>query len=238
MSDLLDLALDGHGGLELWEKLESVSATITVSGALFGLKGYPDGLGTTEVRADVSTPRVGFAPFLGNARGVFEPDRVVISAEDGSERHLDDPRAACLSVAPADPWGDLHLLYFAGYAMWNYLATPFMFTWPGFAVEEVEPWTEDAESWRRLRVTFPPDVPTHTPEQVFYFDEGGLLRRLDYAVDILGSPPPAAHYCDRHKEFSGLTVPTRRRVYLREPDGTANTETTFVEIEVADVAVA
>jgi hypothetical protein len=238
MSSLLDLALDGHGGLELWEKLGSVSATITVTGALFGLKGRPDGLGTTEVRADVGTPRVGFAPFLGHARGVFEPDRVVVSAGDGSERHLDDPRAACLSVAPADPWGDLHLLYFAGYAMWNYLATPFMFTRPGFAVEEVEPWTEGAESWRRLRVTFPPDVPTHTPEQVFYFDEGGLLRRLDYAVDILGSPPPAAHYCDRHKEFAGLTVPTRRRVYLREPDGTANTETTFVEIEVADVAVA
>jgi len=33
-------------------------------------------------------------------------------------------------------WDDLHLAYFSGYAMWNYLTTPFLFAMEGFEVEE------------------------------------------------------------------------------------------------------
>ena len=41
------------------------------------------------------------------------------------------------------PWDDLHLAYFSGYAMWNYLNTPFIFALPGFQTEEIEPWDEN-----------------------------------------------------------------------------------------------
>src|SRR3546814_3099699 len=76
------------------------------------------------------------------------------------------------------PWDLLHLAYFCGYAGWNYLTTPFLFTYPGFETEEIEPWEEEGEIWRRLKVRFSPDIPTHCPEQIFHFDAKGLLRRL------------------------------------------------------------
>ena len=49
-------------------------------------------------------------------------------------------------------------------------------------------------------VRFPDDYPTHSAEQTFYFNQQGLLKRLNYVVDILGGGPAAggAHYCFDH----------------------------------------
>jgi hypothetical protein len=105
-------------------------------------------------------------------------------------------------------WDHLDLLYFAGYALWNYLCAPFLFAKPGFVAEEIEPWDEQNEQWRRLRVTFPLTVPTRCREQVFYFDARTLLRRVDYTAEVVGSWARAAHYCFDHKTFAGLLVPT------------------------------
>src|ERR687891_112419 len=180
-NDLLDLALDSHGGLERWQQLEVLSATLTLGGAVFDMKGQPEGLGgAVKATIDTSAPGVTFTPFKSARRGVFEPDRVAITAEDGSQRQLANPRAGCLSVAAGDPWGD---------------------------------------------------------EQVFYFDDAGLLRRLDYAVEILGVPPPVAHLTDEHREHSGLVVPTRRRVYFQGEDGVPNTEHALVELDISEVTV-
>ena len=43
--------------------------------------------------------------------------------------------------------------------------------------------------WRRLLVTYPDVIVAHTRQQTCYFDDAGLLRRLGYAVDILGGGP-------------------------------------------------
>lgn len=48
---------------------------------------------------------------------------------------------------------------------------------PGVAVAELEP---DGDR-RRLRVAFPATIATHSGEQVFHYDDAGLLRRHDYA---------------------------------------------------------
>jgi hypothetical protein len=114
-----------------------------------------------------------------------------------------------------------------------------MFTRPGFELEEIEPWDEGGETWRRLQVQFPHDVPTHSQEQVFYFDRAGLLRRLDYIPEVVSptSPIPAAHYCHDHEAFSGLVVPTRRRVFARREDGTPATDQMVVELDVNDLTV-
>ena len=58
----------------------------------------------------------------------------------------------------------------------------------------------------------------HHKQQTYRFDDAGLLRRLDYPVDILGGGP-AVHYPSQYREFDGIMVPTRRRVYVRRPDG-------------------
>lgn len=109
--------------------------------------------------------------------------------------------------APREPfpsrWDALHTLYFGGYGLWNYLTTPYLLTLPGVRTEELP--------GRRLRVVFPPRIATHSAEQVFYFDEAGLQRRVDYAPYVLGSRS-AAHYTEAHKTVSGLVFPTHRHV--------------------------
>jgi hypothetical protein len=42
--------------------------------------------------------------------------------------------------------------------------------------EELEPWQEAGETWRRLKVHFPTDIATHSTEQTLYFDQKGLLK--------------------------------------------------------------
>jgi glyoxylase-like metal-dependent hydrolase (beta-lactamase superfamily II) len=44
---------------------------------------------------------------------------------------------------------------------------------------------------------------------------------MDYAPVVTGNLR-IAHYTDEHKTFDGIVIPTRRRVYRRNPDGTAD----------------
>jgi hypothetical protein len=151
---------------------------------------------------------------------VFKPDVVWIETED--EKVLEkreNPKASFVPLSREKPWDHLHALYFSGYAGLNYQSEPFMFTWPGFEVNEIEPWEEDGQRWRRLRVLFPDHIPTHCKEQVYYINEKGLIQRHDYVPELVKLQAPAAQYLWDHKTFSGITLATRRRVVRREQDG-------------------
>jgi hypothetical protein len=133
-----------------------------------------------------------------------------------------DARAAFKGFLRSTPWDRLHLGYFVGYAFWNYFTTPFLFTYPGVEAREIEPWQEAGQTWRRLHVTFPKSIATHNPQQVFYVDADGLQRRMDYVTEILGST---------------LVVPTWRRVFRRNPDGTANLNMPSITIDIEDIVL-
>lgn len=239
MSELLERAIAAHGGWERWQQVERVTAEISVDGAMWHLKGWPGALAQSRVAADTRRQRAVFTPFVETGRrGVFEPQRTAI-VTDGGETigQRDAPRRAFEGHALATPWDAQHLLYFSGYAMWVYLNAPFLFKAPGFRTEEVEPWIENGETWRRLRVVFPPEVHGHSPEQTFYFDDTGLLRRHDYSVDIMGGTS-SAHYVAGHRAFGGLVFPTKRRVYATGPDNRPLLERVAVAIDVHDIEVA
>ena len=72
-----------------------------------------------------------------------------------------------------------------GEALWTYLNTPFLYARSDFTTEEISSIEADGETWRRLKVTFPDSVRSHTREQISCFGPDGLLRRHDYTVDIL-----------------------------------------------------
>jgi hypothetical protein len=86
-----------------------------------------------------------------------------------------DPRASFAGLVFETPWDRLQLLYFNGYANWNYFTAPFLLTQSGVYVREIGPHEEHGETWQRLQVQFPSTVPTHSAEQTFYFNEKGLL---------------------------------------------------------------
>jgi hypothetical protein len=233
MSDLLRLAISAHGGLARWRELSSVIVRASAGGTLFSLKGYPTALSTaTTLSADTRRPHLTCTPFLSADQGVWSPDNVTIRSRDGVTSR-DNPRSASLAVPFGQQWDPAHLMYFVGYALWNYLVTPFLFTWAGFDVHEVEPWSEDGEKWRRLHVTYPELIPAHCRQQVLYFDDGGLLRRLDYCADVLESAS-AVHYCDNYRDFDGIMIATRRRAYRRLDDNRPDKRLRFIEVDISD----
>jgi len=174
-------------------------------------------------------------------RAVFDHGLARIETDAGaliSERR--DPRAAFNGLSGLRRnlrWDPLDVAYFVGYAIWNYLTTPYLLTWDRLSLREGPKWRERDAIWRRLEVTFPPELHTHSTEQCFYIDERGLIRRQDYTAEPIASFARAAHYTDQHREFDGLVFPTRRRVLPRGPGGRALSRPTLVALDILAVAV-
>ena len=231
MNKLAKQAIDAHGGLERWNRFTTLSAHLIQGGALWAAKGKAGVLVDPTVTIDLRDEKASHWPFGSPARrSRFEPQRVAIEDMNGKAlEELLQPRASFGGHAAT--WTDLQLAYFAGYAMWTYLNIPFLLARPGVESEEVEPWEESGETWRRLKVHFPADIATHSAEQTLYLDEQGLLRRQDYNVEIDGTSG-AAHYVYDHKEFSGIVFPTKRRVFRRQPDGHSTPEPLIISLDL------
>jgi hypothetical protein len=236
MSELRDLVIDAHGGIERWNKVNAIEGDMSITGAMWRRKGWPDVLKDTHVTADARDQWISYRPFINeDMRSVCIPDRTLIETLDGKPlKERTNPRACFAGHTLETPWDDLNLAYFSGYAMWNYLSTPFIFALPGFETEEIEPWHEDSEKRRRLRVVFPDYIATHCAEQIFHINDQGLICRMDYCAAVAGGAL-TAHYVSDHRDFSGIKIATKRRALRRKPDGTAIPDPVFVAIDIADI---
>lgn len=234
MSDLVELALDAHGGLEKFNSFSSLTATLHQGGVLWGLKGKPTVLEDCEVRVDLKRERVSHAPFAPTPNhSVFTPDRVTIETPEGEVvEELNDPRPSFEGYEMETPWSDAQVAYFSGYTMWTYLTSPFILKQPGVMAEEIAPWRENGEQWRRLRVEFPDTIATHSKVQTYYFNASGLLVRHDYDVDIQGSNPAARYLIDPVR-VQGITLPSKLRIYPRQPDNTPAAEPLIVSVDLS-----
>lgn len=237
MTRLLDIAIEAHGGWDRWQQVKGVSAHVTVGGALWQLKGWPGVFADAHATIDTRRPQLTFGPLPEHGRHtLFEGERVAIVGADGKEiESRGAPRQSFAGHEPPTPWDALHLAYFTGYAMWGYLTAPFLFCNPAFEIEELAPWDENGQIWRRLKVLYPEGFHAHCREQVFYFDETGLLRRNDYRVDIVNSGNTSAHYTSGQKEFGGIVFPTSRRVYPIGPDNRPITDRILVSIDIHSI---
>ena len=219
MHELLEHALAAHGGLERWRAFTALRATIVTGGEFWAMKGLVQDPDPREMTIALHAQVASVDPFgRPGWHSAFTPGRVAIETAAGdviTERF--DPRDSFAGHTMNTPWDPLQRAYFNGYALWTYLTTPFLLAMPGFAVTEIEPWTEAGERWRGLRATFPPAIASHSTEQDFYFGADGLLRRHDYTVDVAGSFP-AAQYVSAIVEVDGLRFPATRRAYMRGPD--------------------
>ena len=238
MNDLLELAIKAHGGLERWEKVTSVTAGASITGAIWYVKGRPDVLKSVQVRADTTAERLTMV-FVGqDKRSTFQPDRVVIETGDGTLIDARDDREASFEGQTTDtPWDDIHVAFFSGEALWTYLNVPFLYARDDFESEEIAAIEANGEVWRRLKVTFPATVKSHTHEQISCFGPDGLLRRHDYTVDILGGAT-GLNYVSEYQDVDGIIVPTRRRVYAYEGDYQLVKEPLLVAIDLANIALA
>ncbi len=237
MHKLAEFAIKAHGGLVRWKMFQKVSADLTQGGALWSLKGKAGLLDKVHVEVALTREWASHSPFLAATQvSVFEPPKkVAIETSTGRIiEELRNPRDSFKDHTLETPWNNLQLAYFVGCAMWTYLNTPFLLAEPGVDAEELEPWKERGETWRRLQVKFPANIVTHSNVQTLYFDQRGLLKRHDYDVEIAGGTP-GAHYVDEFVDVSGILFPTVRRIFPRQSDGKALAEPLVVSIDLSNI---
>jgi hypothetical protein len=235
MRDLQQQVLDAHGGLERFRRFSFLTARLHQFGVLWDLKGKPDTLTHANVRVSLRKEEVSHWPFHpAQNRSRFTPDEVMIETPKGElVDKLSQPRASFAGFAMETHWSDPQLAYFAGYTMWTYLTSPFILAQPGVMAEEIAPWSEQGETWRRLRVTFPEAIATHSREQIFYIDTDGLIRRHDYEVEIQGNNA-AARYLLEPVLVEGVVLPSKFRVYPRNPDNTPAAAPLIVGVDLSE----
>lgn len=234
---LVDFVIEAHGGWPRWTRLSRFRASGSITGAIWAMKATAGLFDDIVLDGQIGNQRITITPFPKQGyRTTWEPLRQTIENTDGriTQERL-NPAARFVGQTRTTPWDLLQAAYFAGEANWNYFAAPFLFARDDVGTEEIEPWHENGEVWRSLLVTYPDSIVAHSRQQTYYFDDVGMLRRLDYAVEILGSNP-AVHYPSRYRSFDGIAVPTRRRVYSRNLDGTPIIDAPSVAIDFTNVS--
>ncbi len=200
---LLDDTIAAHGGLERWHAINSIEVTLRCGGIALPAKRQPTVLRQFKATVDPRRPHVELHDI-----GTFDANQ---PRPNGMARRL--------------KWQTADVVHFTGYALWGYLAAPFVFAEADVHVRELPR--------RRLRVDFPIRIPAHSRRQIFHFDGDAILRRLDYTAEVfLGPLGRAQHRCYNHSWIDGLLIPTRRRVTPRGLPGP-----TLVSIDIDELHV-
>ncbi len=214
MSNVLAEIIDAHGGKAYWDTLESLEVEFSADGFLFTTKGVKP---QRHARITVCTTRPEVTmhdyPLPGQTTSFLGGE--LLETRDAEGKVLQsrtNPRAAFGSLRRQFRWDALNFAYFSSYAMWGYLTMPFLFLREGVKVGEA---VDTGDGGIRLAVKFPPSLPVHCTRQDFFFDKARHLYRLDYTAEVVGGWAKAAHLCEDYRQFGGLRLPTRRRVYPR-----------------------
>jgi hypothetical protein len=239
---LLDEVLEAHGGGARWRAARRISGQVRSGGLLVRTRMAGNRFADCRFEVDPAEPRTIADPFPRDGeRAVFDRGAVRVETADGEVlESRAEPRAAFFGLSGVRRnlrWDALDSIYFAGYAIWNYLTTPLLLTREGVEVTEGEPWPADGETWRRLEASFPDGLDTHSREQTFYFDEDRMLRRHDYVAEVIGGWAHAAHMCSDHVESEGMVFPTRRWVRPIGPGNRALRFPTMVSLHLLRIEV-
>jgi hypothetical protein len=239
MTDLAAEVLEAHGGIARWNQFTKVEATIVTGGKLWAIKGQPQDDVPRRMAVALQRQWASVQPFgAPDQKTDFTADRIAIEKLDGRVvAELRSPRDSFAGHELETPWNPLQRAYFNGYALWTYLTTPFLMSLPGVRVDEIAPVEDRGETWRGLRVGFPPHIATHSPVQEFYFDDDLLIRRHDYRVDVAGGFS-AVQYVDDIVGADGIMVPTKRRAYRCDQAGRLMPDELMVAIDLSDIGFA
>jgi len=233
---LLDDVLNGCGGRDRWDRFDHFEAHLSLSGSYLASK--VDLASLKEIVVFGST-RLQTADVIGllasSRRGICGADWVGIESAGGSlVREQSVASTDFVKLGSKDRWTDLDVVFYCGISIWNVVNCLFGLADRASTIEEVTPFSADGEVWRRLRISIPPALATEAREQVLYFDAQSQHRRTDYIrSDLIGGP--IAHILTAHEAFSGIVLPTLRRSWFIEPDGTLVRKVIPFDLEIFDL---
>lgn len=239
MNNLLEFTINAHGGLENFNKFDTITARLICDGVLWPMKQQPNTVNDIYVTVHLKKEFTSHYPFINKDwHTSFEPERIAVENSKGEViEELLYPRDSFAGHTTETPWSQLQLAYFTGYAMWTYFNAPFNFAGPDYSAKEIEPWEENGEVFRRLEVTFPKQIATHSGVQTFYIDKDGLIKRHDYSVEVSGGST-AVHYLSDYIEVQGIKIATKRKVYVRlEDNKPLFPEPLLVSIDLSEIII-
>lgn len=73
MSEFLETILKAHGDLENWRKVERLEARVSLTGGLYQLKGFPEGVPNVTMSVDTRRPALTIT-----SRRAWRPERIWI----------------------------------------------------------------------------------------------------------------------------------------------------------------
>jgi hypothetical protein len=236
-TELLEHVIAAHGGRQRWQSVDTIEAAFSSGGLAFSLHMQPLALRGLRLSLRPHARRVTLHDYChAGWRGVWSPDHVAILDREGTlVAQRERPRALFTRLDKQVRWDKLDILYFAGYALWNYLSFPFLLAAPGVEVIAARAPTDTAPG--TLRVRFDDSVPTHSQAQTFHIAASGLLTRHDYTADVIGAWARAANFCLASEVVDGLRFYTRRRVCPRFGRNAVLPFPTLVWIEIDRIRV-
>lgn len=161
--------------------------------------------------------------FAGDEVRLENPDGSVVEARQNPRHHFPGGRRLLW-------WDRLDQVYFAGYALWNYV------TFPALLMRKDIDWSEAGTS--TLCARFPTGFPTHSQIQEFHVDpKTALLTQHDYTASVFGNWAKGAHCVLAHEQVDGIPFAIRRRVTPRRKNGTATPFPLLVGIELDAIVI-
>lgn len=236
-TELIDEVIEAHGGRQRWQATERIEAAFSSGGLAFALHMQGQALQGLRLVLHPHDRCVELHDFgQPGGCGIWTPAHVRMTDAGGAlvaERH--NPRDSFKRLDRQVRWDKLDILYFAGYALWNYLGFPWILEAPGVTL--VESRRDKATGAGRLVARFDASFPTHSPLQTFHVDHARRLTRHDYTADVIGRWAAAANFCVASAEAGGLSFYSRRRVFPRLGANTVLPVPTLVWIEIDDLRV-
>ena len=216
MTPLQARVLEAYGGADRWRRAARVEAVVSAWGLLLRMKRQRP-VAEMPCSVEVHRPGARMTPreWQGTS-GTLDGGDVRLESPTGEiVGRRDDARRAFRGLGGlrrALSWDRLDLTYFAGYALWNYLA------FPALLLRDDVTWSEIAPDV--LEAAFPASLTTHCAVQRFRVSPlTGLLVQHDYTADVIGRWARAAHVILEHGMRDGLAYPSHRRVTPRGPTG-------------------
>ncbi len=228
---VLPRIMANNGGRVPWEVHRYLQLRLSFGGLAFALKWNKAGTTTRDILIDISNQKVTFYDFPSKGKiGTWQSGAVSI---DTWVRHK--PREYFSHWRRTFYWDDLDLLYFAGYACFNYFVFPYILVNQHCQVMSTQKVTYQNKSLLRLDVEFGSEMPTHSQYQAFYFDAEGRLIRHDYNPEVFMLSAKAAHLCFHHTKVNGVWFPIQRKVLPRKSDGGHASRPILVWINVESI---
>lgn len=204
-TEILTKAVEAYGGEQRWRSID----TIETSGSCVGLlatwkRGH--GFVDIDIRAKVWEPWIRLSPLDDpTTAGILDGNTVRIERDGEVVESRDSPRDRFPYRGRLLRWDQLDMVYFAGYAFWNYITMPAL-----FLRDEIE-WTQKDDT--KVDARFPTSIPTHSAKQRFHFDPvTGLVSQYDYTAKIFGSWAKASHVID-HASSDGVVYTKKRLIW-------------------------